>query len=407
MYLKLAFRNVFRNRRRTIITLSAIAFGCASLIINGGIIYFIFRGLREDAIHGRHGHIQIYRRGYKDGHMADPHGHTISNREFDQISALISRLPHVDDLAPKLELSGLITYGSKSVSFLGVGVDAKKDARFSTMLSMIEGGGLSPQDPRGVIIGKGLAARLEARAGDFATVLTNTPDGDYNAADVRINGIFEGGSKEFDDWVMKMPLAKAQELMSFDRIQSIVVLLDRTENTESVKSQIDTAIAENGLDLELTSWPDLALFYNQVVSMFGRELDIVKVIISIIVILSIINAMTMSIYERTREIGTMMAIGTFRRNVLRMFLLEGFILGLIGGVLGVVSGIALAYMISFVGIPMPPPPASTRSFVARVDIVPSILIFSFVISVTSSVLASFYPAYKASRLRIVNALRYI
>jgi putative ABC transport system permease protein len=407
MYLKLAFRNVFRNKRRTIITLSAIAFGCASLIINGGIIYFIFRGLREDAIHGRYGHIQIYKRGYNEKHLADPLGRTISNREFEEIQSLISGLPHVVDLTPRLEISGLITSGGKSVSFLGFGVDPKKESRFSTMISIVEGSLLSDKDPLGVIIGKGLAAKLQVRAGDFATLLANTLEGSYNGVDVRIRGIFEGGSKEYDDWVMKIPLSKAQELINLYQAQSIIVLLDRTENTEAVRESLFTAFEKNGLNLELTTWQELALFYNQVVSMFGKELDIVKLIICIIVVLSIVNSMTMSIYERTREIGTMMAIGTLQKNILRLFLLEGLILGLIGGALGVISGIVLAYVISYVGIPMPPPPASTRSFVAQVDVIPSILFFAFALSVISAVVASFYPAFKASRLRIVNALRYI
>lgn len=407
MYLKLAFRNVFRNKRRTIITLAAIAFGCASLIINGGIIYFIFRGLREDAIHGRYGHIQIYKRGFNEKQMTDPLVHTISNSEFEEINALISSFPQVEDVTSRLEISGLITFGGKSVSFLGFGVDPQKDARFSTMISIVEGSALSEKDPLGVIVGKGLAAKLQVRAGDFVTLLANTPDGNYNGVDVRIKGIFEGGLKEFDDWVMKLPLSKAQELINFYQVQSVVVLLDRTENTEAVKTRLLASFKEKDLDLELTSWEDLALFYKQVVNMFGKELDIVKVIICIIVILSIINSMTMSIYERTREVGTMIAIGTLPRNILRLFMLEGFILGLIGGTLGVLSGVVLAMAISFIGIPMPPPPASTRSFVAQVDIVPSILLFAFVLSVIATVIASFYPAFRASRLRIVDALRYV
>jgi putative ABC transport system permease protein len=407
MYLKLAFRNVFRNKRRTIITLTAIAFGCASLIINGGIIYFIFRGLREDAIHGRYGHIQIYKHGYNEKQMTDPLSHTISNREFEEIKTLISSIPQVVNVTPKLEISGLMTYGGKTVSFLGVGVDPEKDSQFSTMISIVEGNPLSEKDPMGVIIGKGLAAKLRLRAGDIATLLANTPDGNYNGVDVRIKGIFEGGLKEFDDWVMKIPINKAQELINFNQAQSIVVLLDRTENTRAVKTQLARAFKEKNLDLEMTSWEDLALFYHQVMNMFGKELDVVKVIICIIVILSIINSMTMSIYERTREVGTMIAIGTLPRNILRLFLLEGLLLGLIGGALGVLSGVGLALIISYIGIPMPPPPASTRAFVAQVDIVPSILLFAFVLSVVSTVVASFYPALRASRLRIVNALRYV
>ena len=407
MFLKIAFRNVFRNRRRTLITLTAISFGCASLIINGGIIYFIFRGLREDAIHGRHGHFQIHKRGYSESHMSDPFAHTLSNSEYEEIARLLRGRPHVKEVTPRLELAGLVSYGGQSVSFLGLGVEADKDARFSTMVSVIQGEQLSAAEPHGVLIGKGLAARLKARVGDFATLLANTTDGGYNAVDVRIRGVFEGGSKEFDDWVMKIPLGKAQELLGFDQVQSVVVLIDDTENTEPARAGLVSGFAAGGLDLELTTWREMATFYNQVVSMFGKELDIVKVIISIIVILSIINSMTMSIFERTREIGTIMAIGTLKRDVLRMFMLEGLILGLIGGVLGVTAGIVIAQVISYIGIPMPPPPASTRPFTAKVDIIPSIVLFSFSISVASAIAASLYPAYKASRLRIVDALRYI
>jgi putative ABC transport system permease protein len=387
--------------------LSAIAFGCASLIINSGIIFFIFRGLREDAIHGRYGHIQIYKRGYNEKQMTDPLARTISNQEFEEIRSLISSFPHVEDVTPKLEISGLMTYGGKSVSFLGVGVDPQKDARFSTMISIIEGSSLSEKDPMGVVIGKGLAAKLKLRAGDFATLLANTQDGNYNGVDVRIKGIFEGGLKEFDDWVMKIPISKAQELINLKQSQSVVILLDRTENTQAMKAHLIEAFKEKNIDVELTSWEDLAIFYNQVVNMFGKELDVVKVIICIIVILSIINSMTMSIYERTREVGTMIAIGTLPRNILRLFLLEGLILGLIGGAIGVLSGVGLSLIISYIGIPMPPPPASTRAFIAQVDIVPSVLVFAFVLSVISTVIASFYPAFRASRLRIVNALRYV
>lgn len=407
MQLKLACRNIFRNRRRTTLTLLAISFGCASLIINGGIIYFIFRGLREDAIHGRYGHVQIYKRGYIEKHQAQPFDHMISNAEFEEIKLMLGGLSHVEEATGRLEFAGLMSYGGKNVSFLGYGVEADKDTRFNTMLSIVEGEGLSAQEPRGVILGKGLAARLQIRAGDFATLLMNTHDGDYNAVDVRVRGIFEGGLKEFDDWVMKIPLEKAQELLALNEIQSVVVLLDKTENTEAAKELLLDAVARRNLDLEMTTWPEHALFYNQVVSMFGKELDVVKVIISIIVILSIINSLTMSIYERTREIGAIMAIGAPRSKVLRMFVLEGLVFGVIGGLIGVVAGIGIGSVISYIGIPMPPPPASTRPFIAQVDIIPAVVFSSFLIAVSSSVLASIYPAYRASRLRIVDALRYV
>lgn len=387
----------------------AISFGCIALIINGGIIYNIFRGLREDAIYGRHGHIQIHKQGYLENHASHPFEYKLPNQDYNRLKPLLFSLEHVEKLSVNVEFSGLITAGDKNISFLGLGVEADIDATaFSRQLITIKSGkGLSNDDPYGVILGIGLAAKIDAQVGDYVRLMVNTATGTFNAIDVQIRGIFEGGSKAFDDWVLKIPFQTAQELLSLEAIDSVILFLDKTKHTERVKNQLMTLFYENNLDIELQIWSELALFYNQVIQMFGRELNIIKTIISIVVVLSILNTMSMSIFERTSEIGTIMAMGTKRRKVFLMFLLEALILGLFGGILGVIGGIGLAKLISYIGIPMPPPPASTRPFTARVDIVSSILYFSFLLSVIASVIAAIFPAYKASRLQIVDALRYV
>lgn len=407
LHLSLALRNAFANRRRTMIMLAAICFGCAALIVNGGLIYFIFNGLKEDAVYGRHGHIQIYRQGYQEHHQARPWDFTLPNDEWKGLSRQLLELPHVVDAAPRLDFSGLIVRGSNNVSFLGVGVESAKDASFNRLIRIAEGEGLSEQEPYGVLLGKGLAARAEARAGDYITVMTTTRDGSYNAVDLRVRGIFEGGWREIDDWLMKIPLPTAQSLLRNESIHSLVLLLDDTQATDQAVVQLDALIQRQGLALEHSTWVDLAHFYNQVVSLFSKELNIVKLIIAVVVILSIVNTVSLSIFERTREIGTIMALGAKQRRVLSIFLLEALVIGVAGGILGLLTGAAAAWAISLVGIPMPPPPGSTQPFTAEVDLVPGILLFSFLIAVAAPLVATFYPAFKASRRPVAESLRHI
>ncbi len=405
--LKLAFRNVFRNKRRTIITLLAISFGSAAYIINSGIIHYIFWGLRQDAIYGRHGHLQIYKQGYIQHHTANPMDYTLTNAEYEQLKSHLKSNSYIQKVTARLDFSGLINSGDRNVGFLGMGVEVESEPDFSAQISIIEGEGLSTEHPDGVILGRGLAEKIEAKPGDNVILLANTEDGVLNAVDVNVRGIFEGGMKAFDDWVMKVPIAKAQQLMYLDEVHNVILLLDKTENADLVKAQLLNLFAGENLPFEIETWDNLALFHNQVVDLFGRELDVIKIIISIIVILSIINTMSMSIFERTQEIGTIMSMGTKRWQVMRLFLMEALILGIIGGGIGILSGIGLGKIISAIGIPFPSPPGATRPFLGKVAIVPSDLQFAFFLSISATLIAAIYPAYKASRLRIVDALRHV
>jgi len=116
--------------------------------------------------------------------------------------------------------------------------------------------------------------------------------------------------------------------------------------------------------------------------------------------------MNMAVLERIAEIGTIMALGTRRRGILKLFLCEGLALGIIGGIIGVTSGIFITYLISKIGIPMPPAPNITFEWFSRPMIVPSMAVFAFMLSVITSLVSSLYPAYKASRLEVAEALRH-
>jgi putative ABC transport system permease protein len=405
LFLRLALRNVFRNRARTAVALTAIGFGCASLIVNGGIIYDIFEELREDAIRGRHGHLQIYRRGYSDHHLREPGRYLIPREEAERIVRLVSSRPHVERVTRRREFSGMISSGDRYVAFVGIGVEPEQEMKFSRHTLLRRGEPLSSDDPQGIIAGVGLAEKFAGEPGGIVTLITNTETGALNAVDARLRGVFEGGMKAYDDWTLKIPLPAAERLLLDDRTEMIVILLDATERVAEVQASLGALFAREELDLETRSWRDLALFHNQVVGLFQREMDVIKVIIATIVILGIANTIGMSVLERRAELATLRALGLRRGVIVRLLLVEAALAGLIGGLLGVGLGYVATRVITAIGIPFPSPPGSTKPFLGSADFDPSLAAGSFLLLVAATVLAALPIVWKASRRPIAGTLR--
>ncbi|MDX9962630.1 FtsX-like permease family protein [Desulfobacter postgatei] len=410
---KLAVKNVFRNRIRTAITIAAISFGSISMILSGGFFEDTFLRMRESVIHSRYGHLQLTVKGFKEKGSLAPFNYLISNTE--EVIQKIEALEHVKLVTPRISFFGMLSTGENTISVLCQGVDPEKEARLS-VIDSLEGGlsGLTIQSGRDLnkdddfaaIIGRGLAKSTGSSERESVVLLTNTVEGGLNAFDIEIKGLFYTASKEFDDRALRVPIQTAQQLLRTDNVLSLVILLDKTRNTEMLEREIRHLVSEHKLNLEVTPWTELADFYNKTVELYGRQFFVLQMIIVVIVVLSIFNTINIAIWERTREIGTIMAMGYKQRYVLKMFLIEGVILGFIGGILGVLSGCAAAWIISIVGIPMPPPPGATVGWTAMIKIVPGLLTSSFILSVAAAILSSFYPAFKASRMVITEALRH-
>src|SRR5216117_4050368 len=405
LYAKLAVRNVFRNRRRTLITLAAMGFGAAAIIVFGGFVHSIYFGVRESTIRSQVGHIQIYRKGYSEKGNLAPYDYLIA--DYPALREALQRLPHVRTVTARLGLSGLVSTGDTTTAFVGAGVVPEGEMNLSALAVIVDGNELASRDPRGVTLGVGLARAFGVKPGDDLTLLTTTKAGAINALAVKVRGVWESGEKAYDDRFLRVGLPEAQRVLDLEsgEVQSIVLLLDATDNTAAVRARIEQLIRERGLDLEIRTWDDLALRYHQVRELFGRIFAVLTLIVSVMVVFGITNTMTMAIFERTREIGTVMALGTRRRGVVSMFVLEGFVLGVLGA--GVVLGVALAKAISAVGIQLPPPPGSTRGFMVQIFVVPAVLAQAFELSIVAATLASLYPAWRAARLDVVEALRHV
>lgn len=399
--LHLAARNILRQRRRSLIAIAAIGFGVVSVMLAAGYMEWLFWAIREDAIANRLGHIQVAKPGYHDHVQADPFGYLLPATS--PALTTLRHTPHVRSITPRLNFSGLVSHGESTLSFLGEGIDPELDHSIRT-IALTAGQPLSATEPRGILVGTGLAANLGVKPGDSVVLLATTPSKGINAVECRVRGLFTSGMKAYDDTVLRVAIDLARELLRVSGSHVWIVSLQDTGQTEAVWRQLAQSPALRGL--EVVPWSRLADFYHKVVDLFSKQLGVVNLIIGAIIVLSISNTMTMSVLERTSEIGTAMALGLQRRRILLLFILEGALLGLFGGAVGVLLGYGLAELISSIGIPMPPAPGRSLGYVAAITVTPGIMLEALLLAVTTTLLASLYPAWRASRLVIVDALRH-
>lgn len=399
--LQLAFRNLYRQRRRTGLALLAVAFGVIALVLAGGFIEWGLWFGRDSTIHSQLGHMQVVKRGYFENGIADPFDYLLPRepKELEQIRALDA----VEVVGPRLSLSGLVSLGDATISFIGEGVDPDAETNLSRSLTIRAGENLAADDAKGIILGRGLAANLDAHVGDSIVLLATTARGSTNAVEVHVRGVFSTVTKAYDDAALRMPIDIARRLLRVEGAHAWVVLLKETELTSSVAGEIREISSGGGY--EMKEWREMADFYNKTETLLIKQFGIVKAIIGLIIILSISNTMMMAVLERTGEIGTIMAMGIRRRGVLQLFLAEGLVIGVVGSALGLVVGYGLGGVISYFGIPMPPAPGMADVYTARIMITKSLAIESFCLASLTTLFASCYPAWKAGRMIVVDALR--
>ena len=406
MQFKIALLNVIRNYRRSLITLVAIQFGVASLIIFGGYISAMHEGHREGIIHSQLGHIQIYKKGFNDYGSSEPEAYLLSPELQNKVQTAVDSIQQVVLATPRLNFSGLITNGRHSIAVVGAGIDADKEAMLSSSINIIKGESLFPENTSGGLLGAGLVKALNVNVGDYLTLLASTSDGAMNAVDVELTGVLSTGVRDLDNILIRLNLNHVQDLMYTQDVTRLVLMLDETEHTQPVLKQLEKIFTDQELDLELKTWDELAMLYNEVVAMYDSIFFFIKLIVLFIVALSISNTMLMSVMERTNEIGTIRAIGATRSGVVFMVMTEAGILGVIGCLAGIATGYILAETITALQFMMPTPPGATQTYPVRVFFETGIILETAALGLVMAVVSSIYPAVKASRLQITQALRF-
>lgn len=398
---RLALRNVFRHRVRTAMTLAAIAFGVAGLILSGGFVQDIYTQLGEALIHSQTGHLQIMRSGYYESGTRSPEKYRIT--DVDALKRTARALPEVKDAMARIAFSGLLNNGRTDWGIVGEGVEPDKEAQLGSYMRITAGRQLRDTDAAGILIGQGVAQALRLAPGDAVTLLLNTEEGGLNTLELQVVGVFQSFSKDFDARAVRIPLTAAKEVLATGGANVLVVALNHTADTEPVAKSLRQRLG--AAPLEVWTWRRLNDFYDKTVSLYDRQFGVLQLIILAMVLLSVANSINMTVFERLGEFGTMRALGNRTRAVLRIILLESAILGLAGGLIGVIVGILLALLISAFGIPMPPPPNANLGYTAFIRVVPWVVAGAFAVGWVASVLASLWPAARVARHDLAEALR--
>ncbi len=399
--LQMAALNILRQINRSAAALTAVALGVVVMVLASGFIDWNLRFGRENTIHSQLGHVQIMKAGFLEKGRSDPYAYILPADEASRKDVLA--MSDVRALAPRLLLSGLVSAGETTLSFIGEGVDPAAEADLSSGLRFAEGRNLAPGGAQEVVVGAGLAKNLDIHLGQTLVLIVNTRSGGVGAVEARVVGIFESIAKAYDDMALRIPIQLARQLMRTDGEHLRLVLLSQTEGTDAVAAQLRERFPVQKYGV--VPWFELADFYNKTAELFKKQVGVIYFIISVIIVLAISNTMTMSVVQRVGEIGTVMAVGNRRRDVLALFVSEGVVLGLCGTLVGLVLGCLLAWLLSAIGIPMPPGPGMTWGYVAGILVTPANLINAALIAIATTVVASIYPAFRASRMNIVDALR--
>ena len=403
-----AFRNVFRNTRRSLITLIAIAVGFMAINLFGGYIASIYDGMREGAIYGEGlGHLIIFKQGFLTEGKIDPTNYMITAEERAAIEELAAKNAAVVKVIPKMAAAGLISNGTSSTIFIA---DSFRPDDFAYLNQNYAYGGegtrITPDNSIGVQLGSDLAKMMSVKVGDTLPVMANTLDGQMNALDVQVVGIYNTGSDATNDKYLLMPLELTQALYDTTSIDRISLVLSDVSQTEPVRQWLMAQFPSIGFEAEVKTWEELSVFFQKVQGMMQTIFFFIFSIVLMIVVTSVINTMTMSVVERTQEIGTLRSLGLRRRDVLRIFGAEGLMIGVIGVASGAALTVALTLLINAANITYLPP-GIAEPVAISVAFAPKTIAFSGVFLALLSWGAAIIPSFKASRLRIVDAFGHV
>lgn len=410
-WFKLAARNLFRNGRRSLFTIAAIGLGFAAVNALGGFTAYIFTSLEDAYIYIQgNGHLSIFKRGFLSEGKLHPTRYLLDEADAATIREVLGGHSEVVLSTPELNISGLVSNGKVSTIFLASGRvpsalrEINRHARAKVgKMKLYDGNPLADDQTDGVGMSRGLADQLKFKLGDTAVVMAPTVSGQINALDGRVFQTFSSPVEALEDKLMLVTLDFAQQLVDTKSVDRVNVLLRDGAQTAAMRAKLQRELAARGLDVEIKTWNELSTFYTKVKNMFDVIFLFAFLIVFTIVVMSVINTVGMAIMERTREIGTLRALGVKRRGIVSLFAVESMLLGLVGSLFGVVITLGVWSAIAYVE-PTWIPPQITRRVPLEVYLVPREMLWSLVSLLVLSLVAATLPARKAARMEIVTAL---
>ena len=406
-WIKIALRNLYKNKRRSAATLIAIGIGFAAISLFSGYTDRIYEAIRSRAIQGEGlGHLTIYKQGWLDKGRFEPAAYMFNEKEINAIIALTGQDPEVLLSTPQLNVSGLASNGQVSTIFIGHGVVPEDFNIIRGDLGTIEpdkGEMLSGEKSYGVEMSLDLADILKLGLNQDGVIMGTTLDGQMNAMDFEVSALFDTGASATNDKFIRLPLPLAQSFYDTHSADRIVLLLKDWTQTDAMRQRLTRKLAAAGLPCEIKTWRELSQFYLKVKGMFDLIFMFILLIVMIIVVMSIVNTMAMTVVERTREIGTLRAIGLKRRGVNMIFSLEGMMLGAMGCVLGGLINTAVRIGINAMHITYVPP-GNSAPVPLIINFMPQLMLALIGFMVVLALISAVIPARRAAKQNVVLAL---
>jgi ABC-type lipoprotein release transport system permease subunit len=398
--LTMAFRDLGRNRRRSFFSALAVAAGLALLILMASVINGEMGGAIETAIRLQTGHIQVRAVTYDENKSSLKWQDLVENPN--QIASQIAALPPVLAATPRLFASGFLATGNESMGVGIYGIDPASAVNDPYRQGLLSGSFLTPDDSSGILLGQPAAVKLHLSAGDQVSLSVNTANGNVDEQTFTVRGVYSTGTYGFDNATIFLPLAKAQAITQTQNHASVIfVLLKDASTTDSVIAAL------KGANLKILTWQDLNPLVIEWDAMAQSYISLFYLIILAISASVIINTLIMSVYERTREIGILTAIGMRGARIMGLFLAESSFLAVGGVILGVIIGVLGVYLFNIngfyvgnMGITGILISNTIHAKVQASDLI-NLSIATFIITL----LAGLYPAIMASRLEPIAALR--
>lgn len=396
---KLAFRNLGRNKSRSLLSALAVSIGMALLLLMVSVLEGEMTGALQNTIRLQSGHLQIRPASYEENKISLKWEDLIENP--DQVIEKIKSIPQVTVATPRLSASAILTVSdeSKSVQILGIEPDSAANQPFRD--GMLSGEFIKADDREGILIGNTLAEKLNLKVNDKVNLLVTTSNGDVNEQLFTVRGIFTTRTPGYDESTIFMPLAKAQAITATENHAStIFVLLQNSDQADAVAK----ALQSN--NYKILTWREQNQFVVQFEDFANAFFIIIYLIVLGITATVVTNTLVMAVFERTREIGILAAIGMKGRGIMAQFLAEAALLAT-GGVIGglIIGGAAVAYFTIY-GIYIGDYGITGVLFEDHIyaHLTLANTINLAIITYIITLIASLYPARLAARMEPVEAL---
>ena len=394
--ISMAWRNTWRNKRRTLITVSAVVFAVSIAVFSWCIALGEHEQMINDALRLFPGHVQVHAKGYWEDK-------TIYNsfEPPEELMAALSKDERVRAVTTRLSVDSLISSDTNTSGVVLVGVDPETE--FSEIRNkIIEGEFLVSGDIQSIVVGESLARSLKVSIGDELVILTQAYDGSIGAQIFNISGIFRGSSVEFDRGIALVNLEAAQYLLSMQGlVTELTIMLKEDRDTNDVSGEIGSQLDPEAY--EVMPWEDLIPDLVQFVELDNIFGYIYYFMILIVVIFGIMNTILMAVMERYREFGVMMALGTKPKKIVSLILSESAMIALVGIAIGNLLGFAVSYYYTQVPIDLSAYSKSMESFginpLLYAKIYPFVFYITDLIILAATLLSAVYPAVRPRGFR--------